>query len=157
MLSMRTLRVRQIPPRRTLLVPQSLNYSAGVQRELGWGTVIDVTYAGWQMRHGEMSTNINSVPDGVRFLDALQNARLVKQDWKKTLADFDFDVIQRSYQYLFREGMTFTVTLTLLALLVFGAFKGRFTGASPLRSGFQTLIIGGVAAAAAFLIAKAIS
>lgn len=29
---------------------------------------------------------------------------------------YDFDVIQRSIGYLFREGMTFTVTLTLLAM-----------------------------------------
>jgi len=29
---------------------------------------------------------------------------------------FDFDVIQRSFAYLFREGMVFTVTLTLLAM-----------------------------------------
>jgi len=39
------------------------------------------------------------------------------------LAGFDFDVIQRSLPYLFREGMTFTVTLTLLAMtggIVFG-------------------------------------
>jgi hypothetical protein len=49
--------------------PRSINYSAGIQRELGWGTVLDVTYAGFQMRHGEMSTNINLVPDGARFLD----------------------------------------------------------------------------------------
>ena len=36
---------------------------------------------------------------------------------------FDFDVIERSLPYLFREGMTFTVTLTLLAMtggIVFG-------------------------------------
>jgi glutamate/aspartate transport system permease protein len=36
---------------------------------------------------------------------------------------YDFDVIQRSAGYLFREGMTFTVTLTLLAMaggIVFG-------------------------------------
>jgi glutamate/aspartate transport system permease protein len=36
---------------------------------------------------------------------------------------FDFDVIERSLAYLFREGMTFTVTLTLLAMtggIVFG-------------------------------------
>jgi glutamate/aspartate transport system permease protein len=36
---------------------------------------------------------------------------------------FDFDVIQRSLPYLFREGMTFTVTLTLLAMtggIIFG-------------------------------------
>jgi hypothetical protein len=49
--------------------PESYNYSAGIQRELGWGTVIDVTYAGSQLRHGEMSTNINVVPDEARFLD----------------------------------------------------------------------------------------
>src|SRR5262252_6624666 len=39
------------------------------------------------------------------------------------LSGFDFDVIQRSLPYLFREGMTFTVTLTLLAMsggIVFG-------------------------------------
>ncbi len=38
-------------------------------------------------------------------------------------AGYDFDVIQRSLPYLFREGMTFTVTLTLLAMsggIVFG-------------------------------------
>jgi len=36
---------------------------------------------------------------------------------------FDFDVIQRSLGYLFREGMTFTVTLTLIAMtggIIFG-------------------------------------
>lgn len=31
-------------------------------------------------------------------------------------AGFDFDVIQRSLPYLFREGMTFTLTLTALAM-----------------------------------------
>ena len=38
-------------------------------------------------------------------------------------AGYDFDVIQRSLPYLFREGMTFTVTLTLIAMtggIVFG-------------------------------------
>ena len=36
---------------------------------------------------------------------------------------FDFDVIQRSIGYLFREGMVFTVTLTLIAMtggIIFG-------------------------------------
>ena len=38
-------------------------------------------------------------------------------------AGYDFDVIERSLPYLFREGMTFTVTLTLIAMtggIVFG-------------------------------------
>jgi glutamate/aspartate transport system permease protein len=36
---------------------------------------------------------------------------------------FDFDVIERSLGYLFREGMTFTITLTLIAMtggIIFG-------------------------------------
>jgi glutamate/aspartate transport system permease protein len=38
-------------------------------------------------------------------------------------AGFDWGVIQRSLPYLFKEGMTFTVTLTLLAMtggVIFG-------------------------------------
>jgi VIT1/CCC1 family predicted Fe2+/Mn2+ transporter len=50
-----------------------------------------------------------------------------------------------------------SVLVTLSALLVFGYVKGRFTGTRPLRSGLQTMLIGGLAAAAAFAIARAIS
>ncbi|MBY0570267.1 MAG: amino acid ABC transporter permease [Burkholderiaceae bacterium] len=32
-------------------------------------------------------------------------------------SNFDFDVIQRSYEYLFRDGMTFTLKLTLMAMI----------------------------------------
>ena len=49
-----------------------------------------------------------------------------------------------------------SVVVTLLALLVFGYVKGRFTTAKPLRSAWQTVVVGGLAAAAAFVIAKAI-
>lgn len=44
----------------------------------------------------------------------------------------------------------------IVTLLVFGSVKGRFTTARPLRSAVQTVIVGGLAASAAFLIAKAI-
>lgn len=50
-----------------------------------------------------------------------------------------------------------SVAITLLALAIFGYVKGRFTGAPPVRSSIQTLLIGGLAAGAAFLIARAIS
>jgi vacuolar iron transporter family protein len=50
-----------------------------------------------------------------------------------------------------------SVIVTLIALLVFGFVKGQFTGASPARSALQTMLIGGLAAAAAFVIARAIS
>ena len=47
--------------------------------------------------------------------------------------------------------------MTLAALLVFGYIKGRFTGTRPWRSALQTTLIGGLAAAAAFLIARVFS
>lgn len=47
-----------------------------------------------------------------------------------------------------------SVGVTLLALFVFGYVKGRYTGAAPLRGAIQTLIIGALAAGAAYLIAK---
>lgn len=50
-----------------------------------------------------------------------------------------------------------SVFVTLTALLIFGYIKGRFTGANPLRSALQTGVIGGLAAAAAFGIARLIS
>jgi VIT1/CCC1 family predicted Fe2+/Mn2+ transporter len=53
--------------------------------------------------------------------------------------------------------LRFSVIFTLAALAIFGFIKGHYTGTSPKRSALQTVIIGGLAAAAAFLIAKAIS
>jgi VIT1/CCC1 family predicted Fe2+/Mn2+ transporter len=50
-----------------------------------------------------------------------------------------------------------SVGITLLALLIFGYVKGHFTGAKPLLSALQTALIGGLAAGAAFLIARLIS
>jgi VIT1/CCC1 family predicted Fe2+/Mn2+ transporter len=47
--------------------------------------------------------------------------------------------------------------MTLAALFVFGFFKGHFNGVPPLCIALQTSLIGGVAAAAAFAIARAIS
>ena len=44
-----------------------------------------------------------------------------------------------------------------VALLGFGYLKGRFTGMKPLRSAYQTTLIGGLAAAAAFAVARLIA
>ena len=56
-----------------------------------------------------------------------------------------------------RIGLLFSVVATLVALTVFGYIKGHFTGTGPLRSAIQTVLIGGLAAAAAFGIAKVIA
>jgi len=55
------------------------------------------------------------------------------------------------------RALLLSIGLTLLALLVFGFVKGRFTGMRPVRSALQTALIGSVAAGAAFMIARMIS
>jgi len=47
--------------------------------------------------------------------------------------------------------------MTLSALAAFGYMKGTFTGMNPLLSAGRTTIIGGLAAGAAYGIAKAIA
>src|SRR3954466_4456489 len=63
-------------------------------------------------------------------------------------SDFDYDVIRRSLPYLFREGMTFTVTLTLLAMtggIIFGTILAMmrlssFRPVSMLAGGYVNLM-----------------
>ena len=63
--------------------------------------------------------------------------------------------------YLFvpnmKLGFIVSVLATLIALATFGYIKGHFTGARPPRSAIQTLFIGGLAAAAAYAIARLVS
>ena len=55
------------------------------------------------------------------------------------------------------EALPFSIAATLLALAGFGYFKGGFTGTSRLSSATQTLLVGGTAAAVAFLLSMAVS
>ena len=52
--------------------------------------------------------------------------------------------------------LKYSVVATLIALFAFGYMKGTYTGSHPWQSAFRTTLIGGLAAAAAFGIAKAI-
>jgi predicted membrane protein (TIGR00267 family) len=56
-----------------------------------------------------------------------------------------------------RTALMASVGVTLVALLVFGYVKGRFTVKTPIRAALQTALVGGLAATAAFVIAKWIS
>jgi VIT1/CCC1 family predicted Fe2+/Mn2+ transporter len=56
-----------------------------------------------------------------------------------------------------REALMPSVVLTIGALFAFGWVKGRFTGVAPLKSALQTTLVGGLAAGAAFGIARLIS
>jgi vacuolar iron transporter family protein len=50
-----------------------------------------------------------------------------------------------------------SIVVSLIALFAFGAFKGYFTGQKLFGAGVQTTLIGGAAAAAAYMIAKLVS
>jgi len=54
-------------------------------------------------------------------------------------------------------GLMISAAVTLAALGIFGFIKGRFTGTSPWRSASQTMVIGGLAAGAAFVLARLIA
>jgi VIT1/CCC1 family predicted Fe2+/Mn2+ transporter len=53
-----------------------------------------------------------------------------------------------------RQALIFSVVLTGIALAIFGAVKGRLTGISMLKSAIQTMLVGGLAAGAAFYLAS---
>ncbi|KAL3843653.1 hypothetical protein ACJIZ3_001056 [Penstemon smallii] len=55
-----------------------------------------------------------------------------------------------------KQAVLASVALTIMALLIFGYAKGYFTGSKPIRSALQTALIGAIASAAAFGMAKAV-
>ncbi len=55
------------------------------------------------------------------------------------------------------NALIYSVIITLIALGIFGYVKGRFISTTPFRKAIQTVVTGGLAAGAAFFIAKLIS
>jgi len=53
-----------------------------------------------------------------------------------------------------RPALVVSAACTMVALIAFGYVKGRFTGARPFRSALQTGLVGGLAAMAAYALAK---
>ena len=52
------------------------------------------------------------------------------------------------------RALIYSVVFTGIALGIFGAVKGRLTGINMAKSAFQTMLVGGVAAGAAFYLAS---
>lgn len=55
------------------------------------------------------------------------------------------------------EGLKYSAIITVMCLFIFGYFKAKATGQQPLQGAFKVMLIGSVAAAAAFFIAKIFS
>jgi VIT1/CCC1 family predicted Fe2+/Mn2+ transporter len=52
------------------------------------------------------------------------------------------------------DGLKGSIVVTAIALYIFGFIKGKFTTPHPWRSAWQTVVVGGLAAGAAFFIAQ---
>lgn len=49
--------------------PTIYNFEIGIQREIGYKTVVEISYVGSQSRHLGERRNINGVPDGAKWID----------------------------------------------------------------------------------------
>lgn len=49
--------------------PTIYNFSLGIQQDIGFKTVMEISYVGSQMRHLGEKRNLNGVPDTARFVD----------------------------------------------------------------------------------------
>ena len=54
-------------------VPSVYNFSLGIQRDIGFNTVLDVSYVGNVGRHLMQTVNLNQIPYGARFLPQNQD------------------------------------------------------------------------------------
>ena len=132
--------------------------------------VIDI-FQGYGLSEGESFSVVQSLrqrpKDWVAFmmrfelgLEAPEPGRAWKSALTIALAYAVGGMIPLSAYLLFPDAhvaLRLSVVMTLLALAVFGGVKGRFTGVPLLRSALQTTVTGGLAAAAAFGIARLIS
>jgi VIT1/CCC1 family predicted Fe2+/Mn2+ transporter len=50
-----------------------------------------------------------------------------------------------------------SIVVTVLALLAFGAAKAHYTGVGPLKGALQTVLVGGAAASVAYALARLVS
>ena len=99
--------------------------------------------------------------DTVLFYDASGNLRRQQghQGIQATDEQEDRRIVPPAPYFCFgsvHSALSWSVVLSLLALLVFGDINDQFTTARPFRWAWQTAGVGGLAATAAFVIAKAI-
>lgn len=53
-----------------------------------------------------------------------------------------------------QQGLIISVIITLICLYIFGFFKSKFTGVNPITGGLKIMLIGALAAGAAFIVTK---
>jgi VIT1/CCC1 family predicted Fe2+/Mn2+ transporter len=132
--------------------------------------VADV-FRGYGMSEHEITPVVNAIAaDQTRWVDFMMRFELGWEEPDPQRARNSAATIAASYivgglvplsSYMLvadlRTALLVSIAVTLVALFLFGYFKGRLTGVSPVRGGIRTVIIGGLASAAAFGLARWIS
>jgi vacuolar iron transporter family protein len=132
--------------------------------------VADV-FRGYGLTDKEIEPVVNAIKaDPARWVDFMMRFELGLEEPNSSRAKFSAMTIALSYiigglvplaSYIFigniKVALYVSMVITLIALFSFGYIKGHFTGLSPWRSAFQTIVVGGLAATAAFIIARLIS
>jgi VIT1/CCC1 family predicted Fe2+/Mn2+ transporter len=129
--------------------------------------VIEV-FESWGLTPEQMGPSVDAIcADEKRWVDFMMRYELGLEEPDPKRAVGSAGTIAASYiaggfiplaPYFFmtdvETGLIVSVAVTVTALLIFGCIKARFTGIPIWRGGLQTTMIGGLAAAAAFSIAR---
>lgn len=130
---------------------------------------VEEIFRGYGLQGAELQSVVTSITsDRQRFTEFLMRFELGLEKPNPSRAPISAATIGASYfvgglipliPYLTTNDMgtalKLSVAMTGVALFVFGAVKGHFTGANKLKSALQTLVVGGLAAGAAFSLAHA--
>jgi VIT1/CCC1 family predicted Fe2+/Mn2+ transporter len=126
-------------------------------------------FHGYGLKGDELHTVVTAVTsDRKRWLDFMMRFELGLEEPDPKRAPISAGTIAASYfiggliplaPYIMvssiSEAFTYSVGFTALALILFGGIKGHFTGINKAKSAGQTLLVGGLAAAAAYALAHA--
>jgi VIT1/CCC1 family predicted Fe2+/Mn2+ transporter len=125
-------------------------------------------FRGWGLTDQEIQPIVTAISsDEKRWVDFMMRFELGLEEPDPKRAVRSASTIGLSYvaggsiplaPYFFvsnlQAGLVISVAVTLSALFIFGCIKARFTGIPWWRGGSQTMLIGGLAASAAFGIAR---
>jgi hypothetical protein len=126
------------------------NWSLGVQRDVGFQTVVDVSYVGNVGRHLQISQNLNTLPYGTRFLPQNQDATTGKplpdsflvnysglssvalNQW---VANSNYNSMQTQINRRFSHGLRFGVNWTWSKLM---GYTGNLSAGLPVFLSWRT-------------------
>ena len=118
---------------------QSYSFSTGVQREVGFATVIDVAFVGNLGRHLMMSQNLNALPYGERFLASSQDPTTGKPlsdnflepytglgsiTYKEPVGNSSYYALQTQANRRFSHGLEFKANWTWSKSMDYGSTDG---------------------------------